>query len=683
MFPAFRRLSLRTELPSNGLSIRCYIHNPQSFFGPSTRGQVISVSETSTKVSTEAAGSSTNPKIYPKKREESENDVPFDDTTLNSSSRTKKSARKIIEPPTKKIEAFLRRAKSENHTLTLADVERCNPSTIPDTRSPRYEAEYNEVMNNLTRSFSMVNMQKIFDLYKMPQLPLSRQNKVRYAQAILEHWGWTPIAVVRDSVLDETKASELHFPLRSEEAFLLMGKDGAELLGLAKRYSVNLSFYDHPMTLKANGLQGSLKLLEGYLKGFKKDIQSEVTSLPLGQSLSFGTLKSISRLSGAYLVPEKDKLRIFFHRNQPWTSKIAQYLSVQAASGETAHTIQAVFSPNVATSGGVDHPSSTYSLYPFSPHQYLSWKIPSSSTFRLRRVGQWLDVIKATNRSIPTDEDFDNSVLFNESASDLKTQLLGQIPIPRISCSSFVVSASTGHCLFLSSISQGQTLTPPLTGRLDRMRIFSWAQEFPGRVAFQPSMPVSLLASSADKEQHVRKLVYVERATTTDHASSNRTLNFEYPQRVKDPKEKEELKPLCFIGQEIRINVLFPDRFTDIQFSAIAVNEVLPARIPTDFLPYIPILEPRSPVTHELAPFELTFEGSTYTLNSDTYIHREFKKISTGGMQSRALVETHVDAGIGKRSTVCKILCDDYSTEVGWKNFLGQCNSLSTSSSFL
>ena len=46
--------------------------------------------------------------------------------------------------------------------------------------------------------------------------------------------------------------------------------EGAELLNLAKRYSVHLSFIEHPLKLRAKGLQGSLKRLQGYIDSFKK-----------------------------------------------------------------------------------------------------------------------------------------------------------------------------------------------------------------------------------------------------------------------------------------------------------------------------------------------------------------------------------------------------------------------------
>ncbi|KAF8974025.1 hypothetical protein BDZ97DRAFT_1648269 [Flammula alnicola] len=219
-----------------------------------------------------------------------------------------KRPRKIIEPPPKKIEAFLSQIESEKDTLTLEDVERYKPPKIPHTRSQEYEKEYNDVFGTLTRSFSMPKLREIFNLYNMPQLPTSHQKKIPYAEQILEKWGWTPLAVVQRNILDQTKVSECQFPLGPGEAFLLMGKDGAELLNLAKRYDVHLSFTGYPISLRVKGLQGSVKRLEGYLKSFKKDIEVETISLPLQQSIPSETFKSISRLSGAYLAPEDDKV---------------------------------------------------------------------------------------------------------------------------------------------------------------------------------------------------------------------------------------------------------------------------------------------------------------------------------------------------------------------------------------
>jgi hypothetical protein len=135
---------------------------------------------------------------------------------------------------------------------------------------------------------------------------------------------------------------------------------------------------------------------------------------------------------------------------------------------------------------------------------------------------------------------------------------------------------STGHFLFLSPTSQGQALVPPPLSQLDRMDISRWNQEPPERFAFQQrliflfpnkfynswrsSVPTSILVSPADKEQHIRKLVYVEQATRNDHSNSARTLNLEIPQKSNSAQENEACKPTCYLSKEIRVNVLIPDR---------------------------------------------------------------------------------------------------------------------------
>ncbi len=54
--------------------------------------------------------------------------------------------------------------------------------------------------------------------------------------------------------------------------------DGAELLNLAQRYGVNLSFHTgDALSLKATGLQGSLKRLTGYLNSFKTVSDSKIS----------------------------------------------------------------------------------------------------------------------------------------------------------------------------------------------------------------------------------------------------------------------------------------------------------------------------------------------------------------------------------------------------------------------
>ncbi|KJA29133.1 hypothetical protein HYPSUDRAFT_32488 [Hypholoma sublateritium FD-334 SS-4] len=254
-----------------------------------------SSSKTSSSGETKSAKTMTPAKVY----------------TANESAvpKTKPKKPRFVNPPPPKIEAFLRQLESEVDTLTLADVENYRPSEIADTRSPEYEVQYDAAFDRLTRSFDMPSMRRIFDLYSIPQLSASLQKKKLYSQAILEYWGWKPASMVKEDMLDETKSSELSFSLNNDEAFLLMGKDGAELLNLAQRYGVHLSFStDRALFLKAKGFQGSLKRLKGYLNSFKTDIQVENASLHLGQILPFETLKRISRLSGAYIMTEDDRV---------------------------------------------------------------------------------------------------------------------------------------------------------------------------------------------------------------------------------------------------------------------------------------------------------------------------------------------------------------------------------------
>lgn len=79
--------------------------------------------------------------------------------------------------------------------------------------------------------------------------------------------------------------------------------------------------------------------------------------------------------------------------------------------------------------------------------------------------------------------------------------------------------------------------------------------------SWRSSVPTSILVSPANKEQHIRKLVYVEQATRNDHSNSARTLNLEIPQKSKSAKENEDRKPICYLSKEIRVNVLIPDRW--------------------------------------------------------------------------------------------------------------------------
>jgi hypothetical protein len=87
----------------------------------------------------------------------------------------------------------------------------------------------------------------------------------------------------------DTEMDESDFPLDPSQAFLILGKgarifgllyrpsnicvflnpDGADLLSISRKYNVHVSFSANPLSLKVEGLRGSLDNLGQYIVKFK------------------------------------------------------------------------------------------------------------------------------------------------------------------------------------------------------------------------------------------------------------------------------------------------------------------------------------------------------------------------------------------------------------------------------
>ncbi|KDR85097.1 hypothetical protein GALMADRAFT_233720 [Galerina marginata CBS 339.88] len=605
--------------------------------------------------------------------------------------RERGKRRKVVHSVTRNtIDDYLGQLQSANRGVSLQDVERYKPEHKPNPRSSDYETSYNEIVDTLMGSFSQPQLLQFVHSYGL-KVPRQR-NKRAFAVSIVEgKWGWPSIEKVAQDRVDWSEVAEIQFPLNHGQSFLLMGKDGTNLLSLSKRYNVYLAFTANPMSLRVKGLKGSLKLIEGYLNTLKKDIDLEKFILPWKMRITPELEQSISRLSGAYVKMTHDlETSISFLKSQPQTLQIAKRLIIQAATKYMCSSTHAVYFPQPLDPKSESLPS-PYALFPFSPTQPISWQTQTISTFRYRRVGNWMDAAHHANaeRLDGLADGFGTALVSKSSNVDIKDYLLdlistsgGHAPLPTI-------AAFVGHVLFLPPPTQRATLVPPIAGPLDVTAVLGWAKERPDRVTFNPSVPKNILSASCHKQHHIRRLVYLAKSSLRDNDPNDAlkshqmsTLTVEIPDRqASQPNvsgsEMNELpfhldEVSCFRSMETNIDLLVPTRQTDLRLSGTSTDTMAAYDWPEElqvFTQKAQTMEPQSDV-----PLTFTHRGHAYVLHSNCLIHQQFKKIIVDEAEADFITESILDPESGQSSLVCKFICEDHSSVSGWEHFLRTCD---------
>jgi hypothetical protein len=146
---------------------------------------------------------------------------PVDAPDAESSSAPKKRSRKLKakepkpEPgpapsrslqPTK-VDIYLASLQSAGLQPSLEDLERCQPARHALPGSSQYVKEYNELMDNLSRSFSLDQLRHFCVLYELDTIwSRNGRRKAEYAQAIIEKkWMWPNLKEIERKRRDRTE----------------------------------------------------------------------------------------------------------------------------------------------------------------------------------------------------------------------------------------------------------------------------------------------------------------------------------------------------------------------------------------------------------------------------------------------------------------------------------------------
>ncbi|KAF9229400.1 hypothetical protein BS17DRAFT_675151, partial [Gyrodon lividus] len=212
-----------------------------------------------------------------------------------------------------RVDRYLASIRAAGLEPTLEDVERCRPEKHSRPESLWYAEEYTNLLEALCRSFSKDQLRRFTELYKLdPIWTRSSRRKIEYAESIIEKaWGWPSLKEIERKQRDRTEVVVKTFPVTPNQLFLILGKDGADLLQLSMQYNVHMSLTSNPLALRVEGLRGALKELTEYMSSLKKGIIDKIFELPTGRPIRPDLMQRISRLAGAYVESHGNKGKVY------------------------------------------------------------------------------------------------------------------------------------------------------------------------------------------------------------------------------------------------------------------------------------------------------------------------------------------------------------------------------------
>ncbi|KAI0652194.1 hypothetical protein C8Q79DRAFT_1114986 [Trametes meyenii] len=488
--------------------------------------------------------------------------------SIDSSEKGSKLRRTVdaSEPPEpfSRVQSYLARINATGLEPTLEDLDRCRPRVQPPPSSPQYAETYTELLNTLSRSFTKEQMRG----FLVQTLGTSRhcathRRKAEYAESIIEQlWKWPTLKDVEKAKRDKTEVTTKILPVTASELFLILGKDGQDLLRLSKDFDVHISLRRQPMALRIEGTRGTLKELADHIIVLRKSFMEEEYDLPSPIAIPPDMIQRISRLAAAYLEnvsSSPGKLRI--------VAKDEQSLSTaKRLASRALHEIRASAETPLLTylptgAGGISaeplmmYPHN-YALYPYFSPRPLPFTMNSSGTFRLRRVGEWLtsDFTEDVKTTGGLAEGKGHVLSVTEQQEDLREALLRNVRTQDLhDQSQIVVKAAMGHMLLTRASGQQQaTLVPPLTGEHQFGKVRKWIAQNPVKMTFVPDLPLPLLNTPPARQNVKHRLVYhvlptgthnlPQDAVTSEGAPSNwkRVLALEITLSRSSPSELQQ-----------------------------------------------------------------------------------------------------------------------------------------------
>ncbi|KAI5124632.1 hypothetical protein M0805_004241 [Coniferiporia weirii] len=411
-----------------------------------------------------------------------------------------------------KVDSFLASLRAGGIEPTLDDLRRLKPQTRPSADSPNYAPAYADLVDRLCRTFSKDQLRQFGKELKFGGgLTRGKRKKTEYAESIMEKlWGWENLKELERQKRDMSEVISKSFPASASELFLLLGKDGSELLQISTDYNVHISVTPNPLSIRIEGFKKSLEKLESLISERRKAIVEEIVELPTRSPLSPSLLQQISRIANAYIENVGHKGRIRICANDPVRIEKAKRIALRATVNvdHASNTPLLACLPSRATSLSPEIFPATYALFPFLPERTSPWTSTAGCTFRSRKVGEWLGVTGEMQSSTSTNVLSGGGRLLDENGTESRLEdIIGNaFPDP---LGSRIITATTGHILITAKSEQGrQSLLPPFPGHWQYPEFMKWMQKGSAHRMFVPSLPVPLQDAPPDEEKIIHRLSY-------------------------------------------------------------------------------------------------------------------------------------------------------------------------------
>ncbi|KAG7450406.1 uncharacterized protein BT62DRAFT_927706 [Guyanagaster necrorhizus] len=609
---------------------------------------------------------------------------------------TRKATKKPDVPPRKtvleesRVHSHLASLQATEGILTLDELERHKPSGLAHPQSPKYEEQYSELQNFLLRSFNSKQLVQFIRL-SGSNVPMSRDKNSLVTIILEETWNMPSLSQIQKDKKERTETGSQTYPLDRRQSFLILGKDGIDLLTLSTKYKVQMSFSSNPLSLKVSGLRVHLNQLSEHVLRFKESIRDEIYHLPTKLPIRADLLQRVSRLAGAFTENlECGTIRISYKVDQSQALIHAKRLATRASCESLSSPDRDVFvhiPPGIPSSTPV--PLSmfphTYSLYPFLSPRTVPWTSSGGGSFRIRRVGEWLgissreDLLKSGGLAMGR-----GTVLTKEAEKeDIRQVLKNMAGLDETK----TVTASFGHVLLNTPPLARTTLVPPLKGNWPLADILKWIREYTVPRTFSPSVPAAVLELTPSNQRTLHRLIYrqVFPPDTRANPDSARTIRFETALNVlpEEGQNGTSFSPSASIGSEESFDLMLPDRSTDIQFSVSDTRSLTMSEWPSELKGYFEalqsfILGSDDGAPQPETPLTLCHGDETYVLNFSSSVRQHNDTIPGADFQSDFTSENELDLESDQKSSVCKVVCQNVFNEASWRSFMKTCDHLST-----
>ncbi|KAF9651892.1 hypothetical protein BDM02DRAFT_3110010 [Thelephora ganbajun] len=626
---------------------------------------------------------------------------PTTSTALSATTPIASPSKSTLAPNRKggpKVDVFLASLQTAGSQPSLEDLERRRPREYAHPESTLYAKQYNEVMGHLDRSFTKEQLRQFGEKYQLdPRLWRSHRRKVDYARAIVENaWGWPSLRDIEKRKREKTEVVTEMFNVSRSQLFLILGKDGSDLLQLANDFSVRISTIPKPLALKVQGLRSSLKQVSERIGTLKRSIVEEMVRYDGSEPLSKGYIEKISRLSSAFVESFGDQLRICAadSRNLSAAKRLINRATHHLRERPKLPLLSHI-PPPPTSSFGYSAEEEVYSMYPFVPHTPLPWTMGDSSVFRIRKLSDWLTQNSTIGVVVTGVLNSGSVVNTSREPIDLRGALLdslpGESPNRIRTC-----TASIGHILFSHSDGQKTTLAPPMKGHGPYSKILNWIQSERPRSEFVPSVPPSLATPSEPRFRNLHRLTYRASGTLTLPSSSPRVLKLEIPLELRDVGSDANVTnttmehilqtsgmPRMWMGCQSEVDMLMPHRPVDMRLSIQDFSLAPETTLPLVLQQYVAELDSYlqsqkfGKMEQPAPPTSFLFQGIDYELHLTGSVRRNINPSSTDKLGG-VVTETILDLETSQRSSVCLVNGGNPMVDVEWNEFLSQCDKMTT-----